>query len=126
MKEKGLRIFIFVLCMLLLCSSTVFATNEGSEVEVIDTIAGKIVQYVAWFAAAIALGVMIFIGIKYVMSGANEKADIKHMLPVFMVGLFIIILSATISSFFAEDVAGSEDYNEILDVGEKAGDYFGH
>ena len=45
---------------------------------------------------------LIYIGIKYTMSAANEKADLKRGLINFVIGAVIIAGAATICGWLAE------------------------
>lgn len=78
----------------------------------------NIINAVAWFAYAIALGTLIFIGIKYVLSGANEKATIKGMLPKYLIGIALIVCCTTIVQIVV-NIAGNDTAEEIIGVGEE-------
>lgn len=69
--------------------------NMGSAV-------AKILGVIQWVGYAFALGMLIFIGIKYVMSAANEKADLKKGLINFVIGAIIIAGAATICGWLAD------------------------
>lgn len=64
-----------------------------------------------WIGYAIALGMLIYVGIKYTMSAANEKADLKKGLINFVIGAVIIAGAATIcgwiTTFAEKEIAGS-------------------
>ena len=47
-------------------------------------------------AVAIAVGMLIHIGIKYVMSSANERADVKQAAVNYVIGAIIIATAPTI------------------------------
>jgi amino acid transporter len=110
------RIFL-IFCIMMLISNMVFAS--GSEQTVITNISNSILDIILWFGYAIMLGVMIFIGIKYVTSGANERANIKGMIPKFLIGAALIIMGFTIAKIVA-DIAGNDTAKEIIDVGANA------
>lgn len=56
----------------------------------------KILGAIQWIGYAFALGMLIYIGIKYTMSAANEKADLKKGLINFVIGAALIAGAATI------------------------------
>lgn len=58
--------------------------------------AGNILGLIQWIGYAIAIGMLIYIGIKYVMSAANEKADLKKGLINYLIGAIIIFAASTI------------------------------
>ena len=51
---------------------------------------------IQWIGYAIALGMLIYIGIKYVMSSAQDKADLKNNLVRYIIGVVIIAGASTI------------------------------
>ena len=118
--KKSLKFVSFLIICFMLIFSTTFTYASGVDEEVvIKNILNSILSVVSWFAYAIALGVMIFIGIKYVMSGADERANLKGMLPRYLIGMALIVMCFTIASMVA-DLAGNDTAEEVIDVG--AGD----
>ena len=63
------------------------------------TTAGSILGFVQWIGYAIAIGMLIYIGIKYVTSPAAEKADVKQALVKYVIGAILIAGAATISGW---------------------------
>ncbi len=59
-------------------------------------LASKVLGFVQFVAYAIALGMLIYVGIKYVMASANEKADLKSALVKYVIGAIIIAGASTI------------------------------
>ena len=60
------------------------------------TVAANIVGSLKWIGYAVAIGMLIYVGIKYVMSSADEKASMKGLLVKVVIGCLIIVLSTTI------------------------------
>lgn len=56
----------------------------------------NILGLIQWIGYAIAVGMLIYIGIKYVMSAANEKADLKKGLINYLIGAIIIFAASTV------------------------------
>lgn len=52
-----------------------------------------ILQWVCW---GIAVGMIMYIGIKYMAASANERADLKSSLYRYVVGALLIALTSTI------------------------------
>lgn len=71
----------------------------------------KVLGAFQWIGYAIALGMLIYIGIKYTMSAANEKANLKKGLINFVIGAVIIAGAATIcgwiTTFTEKEIVGS-------------------
>ena len=120
MKKRGYKC-LSMLCMLVFMLGSV---AYADETQVIKYVAGDFIKYISWFGYAIALGVLIFIGIKYAMSPANERANLKRMFPAFLVGFFILVFGLTIARMVVE-IAGNEGADQIIDVGKSAGDHLG-
>jgi len=64
-----------------------------------QTKVNTILGFVQWIGYAIAIGMLIYVGIKYVMAPANEKADIKSSLVKYVIGAVIIAGAATIAGW---------------------------
>lgn len=62
----------------------------------------KILGLLQWIGYAFAIGMLIFIGIKYTMSAANEKADLKKGLINYVIGAILIAGAATICGWLAD------------------------
>ncbi len=61
----------------------------------VETILGAI----QWIGYAIALGMLIYVGIKYTMSAANERAELKKMSVNFVIGAIVIAGAATLCNW---------------------------
>ncbi len=70
----------------------------------------NVLGYVQWFGYAIAVGMLLYIGIKYMMASANEKADLKKGSISYVIGAIIVVAASTlfgILSSIAEEVVVS-------------------
>lgn len=56
----------------------------------------RINGYVQWFGYAIAVGMLLYIGIKYMMASANEKADLKKGSISYVIGAIIVVAASTL------------------------------
>jgi uncharacterized membrane protein len=111
----------------MLCLGILFSFNfvfASEEQTVITNLSNKVLSIFMWAGYAVGLGAIIFIGIKYIMSGANEKASLKGILPKYLIGIVAILFCFTIAKWVAE-LAGNDTAEEIIGVGEEAGDHFG-
>lgn len=108
MKEKKRRIIKRIismfLTMMLLFNIVIFAGNglipdakptlggdDGGMKGRVDTILSTI-QYVGY---AFAVGLLIWLGIRYTMAPANERADLKNGSIKYVVGAIIVFAAAT-------------------------------
>ena len=102
--KKFISILLTV-AMMFTMMAPVFATVPGG-ITIDDPEAGAFGDFgdkvadvlgaIRWVGYAIALGMLLYIGIKYVMSAANEKADLKKGLINYVIGVAILVGASTI------------------------------
>lgn len=56
----------------------------------VGNIGAKALGYVQWFGYALAIGMIIYLGIKYMMASANEKADLKKGAINYVIGAILV------------------------------------
>lgn len=114
------KIFFAILIVLVIIGNIVFASGTGGKgpTTTIKTILMNIISVISWIGYAVAIGVLIIIGIKYVMSGADEKAEIKGMLPKYLIGIALIVCCSSIAQIVA-NIAGNDGAEKIIDTGLK-------
>ena len=105
MKKQKVLSMILTIAMVM----GVFASVALADVEDIPiiqpgdggfiTVVGKIIGFIQYAAWAIAIGMIIYIGIKYMMSGAGDKAKVKETLIPYLVGAICVGAATTIASF---------------------------
>lgn len=96
---------LLTLAMLATMASVAFANPVSIGAVTLEhggTAVSKILGAIQWIGYAFAIGMLIYIGIKYTMSAANEKADLKRGLINFVIGAVIIAGAATICGWLAE------------------------
>lgn len=82
------------LAMCLAVTGTVFADPSIGSSTALDGVMGKVLGVVKAIAVAFAIGMLLYVGIKYVMASANEKADLKKGSISYVIGA-VIIFGAT-------------------------------
>lgn len=107
MNKKMKRIFSVVLTFVLLIamSATVFAKVPGIKNptnSTIDNVAGNALGWVRWFGYAIAVAMLLYIGIKYMMASANEKADLKKGSINYVIGAVLVAAASTLVGAFVD------------------------
>ena len=100
---KKVMSLLMTVAMLAMMCSTVFGftgidPTASAPAGANDT-ANTIIGVMQWFGYAIAIGMLVFIGIKYVMASANEKADLKNALIRYVVGAVLIVFAVTIAGW---------------------------
>lgn len=128
MNKKILKIFSLALVMLVLFSLTCnsFATEFISKAEPtlpgdggpVENITSNILGAMMWVGYACAIGMVVFIGIKYILASADEKASLKGMLVKVVIGSFIVVLSLQITnaviSIMSDGDTSVEDNSDVL------------
>ena len=99
MKKKIL--FFNLIIAISLLFSAVYATIEDviGEVNVNPVekeLAGDILGALQWIGYAIAVGMIIYIGIKYTMSAADDRAELKGAAVKYVMGALLIMVADTI------------------------------
>ena len=105
--RNGMKILSFALIVMTIVSMTVvFATFDNAGIEVNAKAPGNsaetarnIIGAIQWIGYAIAVGMLIFIGIKYVMASADEKANLKNALIRYVIGAVLIAGATTIAGW---------------------------
>ena len=99
------KILVFTMVMMMLMTSSVFANSFGpvtlGEANIDDSAELKIkgflgtLQFVGYF---VAIGMLIWVGIKYLTSGAGEKAKAKETLIPILIGAILVAGATWIAS----------------------------
>ena len=102
MKKKLMSLFLaFVMCIMPF-SVALASGDYGIEIpDNIDfggmgAIAGTIIGAMKFIGYVVAVVMIIFVGIKYLMAGAGEKAAVKSTLVPMLAGALLIIFGVTI------------------------------
>ena len=61
-----------------------------------DNIIGKILGFLQMIGYAFAVGMLLYLGIKYMMASANEKADLKKGSINYVIGAIIVVAASTL------------------------------
>lgn len=101
--KKFMKIFVTVMCLMAVMISSVFAFGDISTTPTAPTgataTANTIIGVMQWVGYAIAVGMLVYIGIKYIMASANEKADLKNSLIKYVIGAVLIVGGVTIAGW---------------------------
>ena len=80
-----------------------FAWEPGGEIRPVppdDGVTAPVVQVlgvVQWIGFIVAIAMIIYVGIKYLTSGAGEKAKVKDTLIPMLIGAVLVALGPTIA-----------------------------
>ncbi len=106
-KMKKAVSVLLTISMILTMTSYVFAQQPITDLgkapnTTLNRITSNVLGYVQFFGYAIAVGMLLYIGIKYMMASANEKADLKKGSINYVIGAVIVAAAATIVGMFKE------------------------
>lgn len=104
MKKKMVKVLTIITIIFSLVLSQVYAVEEviGGTVgvnAVDNAFASKILGAIQFIGYAIALGMIIVVGVKYTMAAADEKATIKSSSVKYIIGAILIAGAATIAKW---------------------------
>lgn len=89
-------LIIFLTCTLIFTSLSTLVFADDGTAGIISQKGTQIVNAILWFGYAIALGMVVFIGIKYVLGSAEAKSNMKSAIVSWVIGAFIVFACTTI------------------------------
>ncbi len=110
---------VFIVISLMVLMSVVYATaaNEISEA------GSRILGAIAWIGYAVSLGMILFIGIKYIVSSADGRANMKKSLVNWVIGAFIVFMATVLVSAVLK-IIGVDGNTETVDPATKIVDTY--
>ena len=116
MSKKSLKIITAILtfAMIMTISFSVFAispdeikANTSSNVSTsIKDLGGKVLGILQTAGVAVAVIILIVLGIKYMMGSASEKAEYKKTMIPYLIGAIFIFAAPTIANIVYEIAMG--------------------
>lgn len=117
--KKMLKILNIIVIITVLSPAIVFASDAY---DILANVLNAALGAISWIGYAVAIGALVFMGIKYVMSGAQEKANLKGKFTQYLIGIALIVFCSTIASAVANIAsAGGGDAASIVDNALKLG-----
>ena len=101
-----LIVLTFFMCNIVLASSGPRSNAAAAEIKASGS---QILSAVLWFGYAVSLGMVVFIGIKYMLGAADAKANMKSAIVSWLIGAFIVFMCTTIVGWVLGIVNGTED-----------------
>lgn len=121
MGGENMKKFISILLSVMLLSAmylpavlawdTIQPDNGGVGKTGIGNATNTILGFVQFVGYAIAIGMLIYIGIKYATASANEKADLKSMSVKYVIGAVLIAGATAVAGWFftlGQNISGQE------------------
>ena len=106
--KKFLSLLLVAMCLLTsfgMCFATTLTPgaqidpNVGAVSNKLDSPVRAVLGVIKWAGYIIAAGMIIYIGIKYLMASASEKADLKGLAIKYVIGAVLIVFGTTIASW---------------------------
>lgn len=105
MKKKiiSLSIVIITLLTIFMCPTTMAVGDLISigkpqpSALISDEKTGVLIGTLKWIGYVVAIGMIMWSGIKYVMSGAGEKAKVKETLVPIVIGAILVVAAVEIT-----------------------------
>ena len=104
LNKKAIVAAILAILTIALCVTPVFAAtingvtinpNKSVDAKVTNT-GNKVLGYIQVVGTFIAVGVLMFLGIKYMTASANEKADVKKSIIPYIIGCVVLLAAVNI------------------------------
>ena len=98
---KIISVVLLVAMLLLTVGSTVFAVDvpKANDVTIDQNLSntiGNVLGFIRWGGIVAAVIIAMFIGIKYITSAPEGKAEIKKTLGYYVGGIVILLSASTI------------------------------
>ena len=114
-KKLIVKLGIILLTITLLASFTVpvFAAGPGDftpspfDNDNGKAIVGKVLGFLQWVGAALAVIMLIAIGIQYMVGSAEQKAEYKKTMVPYIVGAILIFAAPTIANIIYNAIASN-------------------
>lgn len=123
--KRVIQILLTIIMMISMFQSVVLgSTTSNAEDDIENSIVG-ILNAIAWIGYVIAFGMLLYVGAKYALSAANERADVKRGAVGYVIGAVLIAGASTIANVFSGIAAGGEGTtranlaHEIVEAGRK-------
>lgn len=107
--KKFMKNYLTVLCIISMLQNAVFAGATGA----IQSTAKNIVNFVAYVGYAVALGMLAYVAIKYMLSAANDKANLKQGLINYLIGAFLIAGASLVANTVASIAGGGSGIEDM-------------
>ena len=104
--KRMARVLSLVLVLVVCFSVSVLAVPPGQfvstsvSISALDKLGATIIGVLQVIATIVAIAVLLFIGIKYLLAAPGEKANIKTVLVPYLIGAILIFATVPILEIF--------------------------
>lgn len=104
MNNKVIKVISLVLILVVCFSVTALALDPSTfmssvgpnNVSALNTLGGTIINVMQVVATVVAIAVLLFVGIKFLLASPAQKANIKDMLIPYVIGAVLIFATVPI------------------------------
>lgn len=107
LNKKAVVALVLAVMTIMLCVVPVFAasskvgevtvkTDPGKVDQKLTNVGSTVLGYIQVIGTFIAVGVLMFLGIRYMTASANEKADIKKSIIPYIIGAVVLLAAVNI------------------------------
>lgn len=101
-KEVKIIMAIIIALSIIVLASSVYAVDpenfKGTEVAGFDTAAGTVIGIVQTVGTIIAIVIVIWVGIQYLMASTEQKAEYKTKMIAYLVGALLVFAGPRVVS----------------------------
>lgn len=100
---KKLRVLSIVIIIIMVLSNTIYASDLTSGIDIpsggqgLDEAGNKILGAVQVVGTIVSVGMLMIIGIKYMLASTEEKAEYKKTFWVYIVGAIFVFSIANLA-----------------------------
>lgn len=113
LNKKSIKVLSMVLLVAMLLVtvlgtvSCAVAVPTPSDVQptggITDTV-GTVLGIIRWAGIAIAVGVAMFVGIKYITASPDGKAEVKKTLILYIGGIVLLLSASAVVTFIQDNI----------------------
>ena len=107
--NKIKKVFLIMLVAMCVINATCFASNLSFGEQEIPGLEGPVsivLGMIQWIGFVVGIGMVIWIGVKYITAGAGGKAEVKSTMVPWLVGAAFIALAAPIAQGIYSVIGG--------------------
>ena len=91
-------VWIMTISSATVCLATGITVGDPTGIPGLEGKVSVILGMIQWVGFVVAIGMVIYVGIKYVTAGAGGKADVKSTMVPWLAGAALIALAAPIAN----------------------------
>jgi len=95
LRKYGTVLMSLLMCFLMIATVAFADVPKPEEVPAFDQV-GSILGLIRWVGIAVGVAMVMFVGVKYLTSGAGKKAEAKETMVPVLIGAVLLMLAPSI------------------------------